>query len=215
MSTETPGAKPKPMDHSYALNSKGDDAEVGEQSSSDSNSSDSSSSGESETEAVLDIKKPEQNNRNVPVSMPIVTADETSNPKSLLRTRTPPNKYVDLFVSVTPKGSPSGKKTPKRLSTSVTRKAKEPLRKRRTKSEGGAAFTPGSTRPSRRTRGKACGECEPCNRKDCGKCAHCLDKIKFGGPGKRKQKCSMRVCVNMISKRAKLSADSKSPKPVR
>ena len=28
---------------------------------------------------------------------------------------------------------------------------------------------------------RRCGECEGCNREDCGKCVTCLDKPKFGG----------------------------------
>lgn len=32
------------------------------------------------------------------------------------------------------------------------------------------------------------------SRFDCGKCANCLDKPRFGGAGSRKQKCSARKC---------------------
>ena len=31
---------------------------------------------------------------------------------------------------------------------------------------------------------RRCGECEGCNREDCGKCVTCLDKPKFGGTSK-------------------------------
>ena len=31
---------------------------------------------------------------------------------------------------------------------------------------------------------RRCGECEGCNREDCGKCVTCLDKPKFGGKSK-------------------------------
>ena len=34
---------------------------------------------------------------------------------------------------------------------------------------------------------RRCGECEGCNREDCGKCSACVDKPKFGGRGAKKQ----------------------------
>ena len=40
-----------------------------------------------------------------------------------------------------------------------------------------------------------CGECFECAQEDCGKCANCLDKFKFGGTGKRKQACLKRRCL--------------------
>jgi len=30
---------------------------------------------------------------------------------------------------------------------------------------------------------------------DCGECKFCLDKRKFGGPGKLKKRCELRTCV--------------------
>ena len=50
--------------------------------------------------------------------------------------------------------------------------------------------------PSRKKRSR-CGRCVGCLNPDCGVCAHCLDKPKFGGPGKRKSKCKERKCINM------------------
>lgn len=44
----------------------------------------------------------------------------------------------------------------------------------------------------RRTR---CKVCEACQRSDCGECSFCLDMVKFGGPGKAKQTCTMRQCL--------------------
>ena len=47
-----------------------------------------------------------------------------------------------------------------------------------------------------------CGHCENCLlQRDCGKCKMCLDKKKFGGPGKKKQRCIMRKCKNIKSQR--------------
>ena len=43
-------------------------------------------------------------------------------------------------------------------------------------------------------RGK-CGACENCLRDDCGECTMCLDKLKFGGPGVKRQKCLQRWCL--------------------
>lgn len=41
-----------------------------------------------------------------------------------------------------------------------------------------------------------CGDCKNCkNQKDCGKCKNCLDKPKFGGPSKIRQKCIEKVCL--------------------
>lgn len=44
----------------------------------------------------------------------------------------------------------------------------------------------------RRTR---CKICEACQRSDCGECSFCVDMVKFGGPGRAKQTCMMRQCL--------------------
>lgn len=42
---------------------------------------------------------------------------------------------------------------------------------------------------------RACGECNSCLcRKDCGTCDFCIDKPKFGGSNKKRQKCRLRQC---------------------
>ena len=48
-------------------------------------------------------------------------------------------------------------------------------------------------------RGRGCGGCPGCVREDCGKCNYCKDKTKFGGPGRKKQRCALRVCSNFVS----------------
>lgn len=53
-------------------------------------------------------------------------------------------------------------------------------------------------KPSKR-RGRGCGRCVGCVRGDCGKCVYCKDKPKFGGPGRKKQRCMLRVCSNFVS----------------
>ena len=42
-----------------------------------------------------------------------------------------------------------------------------------------------------------CGSCLACTRDDCGQCRYCLDMIKFGGPGKKRQACMLRKCSEM------------------
>lgn len=42
----------------------------------------------------------------------------------------------------------------------------------------------------------SCGECAACLKvTDCGRCANCKDMIKFGGEGRKKQKCMERRCI--------------------
>ena len=49
-------------------------------------------------------------------------------------------------------------------------------------------------------RGRGCGGCPGCLRDDCGKCNYCKDKTKFGGPGRKKQRCALRICSNFVSR---------------
>ncbi|XP_026815603.1 jmjC domain-containing histone demethylation protein 1 isoform X1 [Rhopalosiphum maidis] len=50
----------------------------------------------------------------------------------------------------------------------------------------------GSGPRRRRTR---CKKCEACKQADCGECSFCRDMVKFGGPGRAKQTCVMRQCL--------------------
>jgi len=45
-----------------------------------------------------------------------------------------------------------------------------------------------------------CNNCSACMMNDCGECKFCLDKRKFGGPGKLKKRCELRTCVIPSSK---------------
>ncbi|XP_036388623.1 methyl-CpG-binding domain protein 1a [Megalops cyprinoides] len=48
--------------------------------------------------------------------------------------------------------------------------------------------------PKKRSR-RACWKCDACLRTtDCGKCDFCMDKPKFGGRNKKRQKCRLRQC---------------------
>ena len=46
-----------------------------------------------------------------------------------------------------------------------------------------------------------CGHCEGCLKADCGKCTECLDKKKFGGPGRKKKACSYRKCFGVTKQK--------------
>ncbi|XP_038871663.1 methyl-CpG-binding domain protein 1-like isoform X1 [Salvelinus namaycush] len=47
----------------------------------------------------------------------------------------------------------------------------------------------------RKRKRRSCGKCEACNsRTDCGTCDFCIDKPKFGGSNKKRQKCRLRQC---------------------
>ena len=57
-----------------------------------------------------------------------------------------------------------------------------------------------------------CGTCTGCTTStDCGKCKMCLDKPKFGGLGKQKQRCIMRKCQNHPTKPPMKISTNKSP----
>ncbi|MGK3741500.1 MAG: hypothetical protein ACI90V_008353, partial [Bacillariaceae sp.] len=58
-----------------------------------------------------------------------------------------------------------------------------------------------------------CGKCKACTRNDCSKCKFCLDKPKFGGPGRSRQVCVKRVCPNprIMEVTVKTSAKEKTP----
>jgi len=43
---------------------------------------------------------------------------------------------------------------------------------------------------------KRCGKCERCKMADCGECKMCKNMEKFGGDGRLKQACRLRICKN-------------------
>ena len=50
-----------------------------------------------------------------------------------------------------------------------------------------------------KARKRRCMECAGCKREDCGSCINCNDMKKFGGQGKKKQKCMHRICTQMTT----------------
>lgn len=54
-----------------------------------------------------------------------------------------------------------------------------------------------STPRRRRTR---CKKCAACLQPDCAACPFCIDMVKFGGPGRAKQTCRMRQCLQVHNK---------------
>ena len=59
--------------------------------------------------------------------------------------------------------------------------------------------TPKSSSISPRLRTRRCGSCPGCQAGDCRECAKCLDMVRYGGLGKLKQSCSLRICSNLYN----------------
>lgn len=55
--------------------------------------------------------------------------------------------------------------------------------------------SPGHGPNAPRRRRTRCKTCAACQRSDCGECSFCMDMVKFGGPGRAKQTCTMRQCL--------------------
>ena len=43
-----------------------------------------------------------------------------------------------------------------------------------------------------------CKICQACISPDCGKCPHCLDMPRYGGPGRLRQPCQLRTCLQPL-----------------
>ena len=61
---------------------------------------------------------------------------------------------------------------------------------------GTSSSSAAATGAGPRMRKSKCGQCEACNRPDCGECPNCLDKKKFGGPHRHRQRCEKKACTN-------------------
>uniref|UniRef100_A0A1B6CUI0 [histone H3]-dimethyl-L-lysine(36) demethylase n=1 Tax=Clastoptera arizonana TaxID=38151 RepID=A0A1B6CUI0_9HEMI len=64
-----------------------------------------------------------------------------------------------------------------------------------TSHRGGAGKGSGASGSGPRRRRTRCKKCQACRQRDCGECAFCQDMVKFGGPGRAKQTCIMRQCL--------------------
>ena len=190
--TAVNGAAKKGSDKKGA-DKKEAEKEESSESSSENSSSETSSSSEGESDGAekkIETDKP--------------------GPKSLRRKRGRPRKYIaastptmkspnislskvkPLISSNTRSASRSKKrhsKVPERLTMSLE---SQRVRKRIIISD------PVASPLSSRKRGRGCGDCPGCLRDDCGKCTYCKDKPKFGGPGRKKQRCALRVCSNFV-----------------
>ncbi|KAL1123648.1 hypothetical protein AAG570_002724 [Ranatra chinensis] len=63
-------------------------------------------------------------------------------------------------------------------------------------SGGGKSMGPkAKARAGPRRRRTRCKSCAACHQSDCGECVFCQDMVKFGGPGRAKQTCIMRQCL--------------------
>ncbi|XP_017574933.1 methyl-CpG-binding domain protein 1a isoform X1 [Pygocentrus nattereri] len=92
--------------------------------------------------------------------------------------------------------SPLGKKhyasslTAKRLE----KEKMEEIKKQDSEDDDGADDDDQDFEPKKRKR-RMCGQCKACLRdQDCGKCDFCMDKPKYGGKNKKRQKCRYRQC---------------------
>lgn len=108
----------------------------------------------------------------VPISGGGGTPEHFISPQSISSNRTGPRGPYKKNHSISPNGQPPpGGGTPDKGTTTSSNNA--PPRRRRTR----------------------CKICEACQRSDCGECSFCLDMVKFGGPGRAKQTCMMRQCL--------------------
>ena len=134
----------------------------------------SDSHAESEPEMEKEQEKDPEEAKETPKNMP-----KRGRPPLGKRKRNVPAKFSDNKEEETPTSVKRTRAT--RASTKV-------------KTE-----TPDSSRVVKR--GSRCGKCAGCIREDCGKCVYCLDKPKFGGPAKKKQRCALRTCSNFEHRR--------------
>merc|ERR1712110_691627 len=90
------------------------------------------------------------------------------------------------------RSNPGGKvqKSPNKAKSTTGGDKKDPVKTRVT-GTGSYGVYGGSPNAAKTRR---CGECEGCMRDDCGQCAPCADKPRFGGPGTKKKACVQRFC---------------------
>ncbi|XP_011405944.2 PREDICTED: uncharacterized protein LOC105313871 isoform X2 [Amphimedon queenslandica] len=193
-------------DHTYAKTTP-----TGDEGDDSSSSSDSSSESDTDTdpEKPTDDSGPgsaiiSTNGTPLTVNPPSALISPVDTPTTTPKKRGRPRKNV-----ATPQSVPPPKKT------KANTKSGEPPLRSILKLGSSAPTTPVSkssdstasnAKKNIRRRGRGCGSCVGCVREDCGKCLYCLDKPKYGGPGRKKQRCALRSCSQFVSVGKRLPA---------
>lgn len=83
-------------------------------------------------------------------------------------------------------------------------KRKEVIRKKRAKPKSSVATNvqfleaQEKLKKHRARRRAQCLKCANCLRENCLMCSYCLDMTRYGGPGRLKQRCKKRQCLNPV-----------------
>lgn len=159
------------------------------ESSSENSSSESSSSseGESDGEKKSEANQPGANNMR----------RKRGRPRKYIGASTPtmktPSIALSKVISSNTRSANRNKKRPSKVPERLTMSLESQKARKRI-----IISDPSASPQSSRKRGRGCGDCPGCLRDDCGKCTYCKDKPKFGGPGRKKQRCALRVCSNFV-----------------
>lgn len=157
-----------------------------------------SSSESSSEESSSDSSSGEESDKDNAPKPPVTVDSQVPGPSGLNR-RGRPRGRPRLGTS-TPQPSKAAKQA---AATAKEQKARTTPRKKSGRvSKPSVVFSPevaGGKAALPKRRGRGCGGCPGCLRDDCGKCNYCKDKTKFGGPGRKKQRCALRVCSNFVS----------------
>ena len=108
---------------------------------------------------------------------------------------------------VTPKESAMAKASKKR-SLSPNDLGDSLLSKARTKTTLAGETSKKSLTPQGRR--KRCGKCSGCKKENCGLCRNCRDMPKFGGKGKLRLACALRVCRELSTSPKDLEKSTKT-----
>ena len=182
-------------------NKKEAEKEESSYSSSENSSSESSSSSEEESDGVRkkfstltdrargkNLRKRGRPRKYVPASTPT-----TKTPSITL------SRVLTPKISSNTRSASRGKKRPSKVPERLTMSHESQRVRKRIIVSDNTVSIPSIPSPSlSRKRGRGCGDCPGCLRDDCGKCTYCKDKPKFGGPGRKKQRCALRVCSNFV-----------------
>jgi len=84
------------------------------------------------------------------------------------------------------------------------------LSKARTKTTLAGETSKKSLTPQVRRRKTRCGKCSGCKKENCGLCRNCRDMPKFGGKGKLRLACALRVCRELSTSPKDLEKSTKT-----